>query len=375
MAEPQLTGGNMSQKKKKQTSDKKEDFSRRSFLQWGAVATAGGALAPSGVVSRAFASEHETEGLNDSFRVEEATIAELQRAMQSGQLTARRLVRTYLRRIDVLDRRGPRALRSLIETNPDADAIAAQLDEERRMGRVRGPLHGIPIVLKDNYDTADQMLTTAGSRALADAPALQDSTCTARLRAAGAIILGKANLSEWANFRSARSVSGWSGRGRLGRNPYVTDRSCCGSSSGSAAAVSANLAAASLGTETNGSILCPSSINGCAGIKTTVGLTSRAGVVPISHRQDCTGPICRTVADAGPGVGGLVGVDDRDPATLESATHLPPDNDYTRFLDRDGLKGARIGIVRNYFASPVAGGNQVSGYEHADRVVEPTIQM
>jgi amidase len=212
---------------------------------------------------------------------------------------------------------------------------------------VRGPLHGIPILLKDNIDTHDLMQTTAGSFALEGTPPLQDSTVAARLRAAGAVILGKANLSEWANFRGFQSTSGWSGRGRLTRNPYVTDRNPCGSSSGSAAAVSANLCAAALGTETDGSIVCPSSICGVVGIKPTVGLTSRAGVVPISHTQDTVGPHGRTVADAAAILGALVGVDPRDPATAGSAGHFH--TDYTQFLDPDGLRGMRIGIGREFF--------------------------
>ena len=267
-----------------------------------------------------------------------------------------------LERIDALDREGPR-LRSLIETNPEAGDIAERLDREREEGRVRGPLHGIPIVLKDNIDTADRMMTTAGSVALAGTPALQDATVTARLREAGAIILGKANLSEWANFRSTRPVSGWSGRGRQGLNPYVLDRSPCGSSSGSAAAVSANLVAASLGTETNGSIVCPGSVNGVVGIKPTVGLTSRAGVVPISHTQDTVGPFGRTVADAATVLGALTGVDPRDPATQASEGKFH--RDYRPFLDPDGLRGARIGIARQFFGI----------HEHIDRIAEPAIDV
>jgi amidase len=368
----------MSRKQQKKSARKPKGVSRRSFLQLGAVATAGATLLPGASVRAIAGQEHQPEGgegENPFSEIEEATIADLQEAMSSGRLTARRLVEMYLRRIEAIDRHGPR-LQSIIETNRHALEIAEALDRERAEGHVLGPLHGIPIVLKDNYDTqpSDEMLTTAGSRALAGVFAPRDATVVAKLRAAGAIMLGKANLSEWANFRSARSVSGWSGRGRQCYNPYVTDRSPCGSSSGSAIAVSANLAAGSLGTETNGSVLCPSSICGCAGIKTTIGLTSRAGVVPISSRQDTSGPICRTVADAATMLGAMTGVDPRDPATAQSEGHFF--TDYTQFLDRDGLKGARIGIVRNYFATYDPGGRgQIAGYEHADAVVEPTIQI
>jgi amidase len=227
---------------------------------------------------------------------------------------------------------------------------------------VRGLLHGIPILLKDNIDTAD-MMTTAGSLGLVGPPPPMDATLTMRLRMAGAIILGKANLSEWANFRGNRSVSGWSGRGRQSRNPYVLDRSPCGSSSGSAAAVSGNLVAAALGTETNGSIVCPSSVNGCAAIKPTVGLTSRAGVIPIAHSQDTVGPICRTVADAAAVLGALTGLDSRDPATADSAGHFF--KDYTQFLDPKGLSGARIGIAREFFGAS----------EHIDRIADPAVDV
>jgi amidase len=291
--------------------------------------------------------------------MEEASIAELQRLMASGRMTTRQLVQQYLERIDALDRQGP-ALRSILETNPDALRLAAELDDERRSQGPRGPLHGVPILLKDNIDTVD-MMTTAGSLALVGPPPSQDATVTARLRAAGAVILGKANLTEWANFRSTRSSSGWSGIGRQGLNPYVLDRNPCGSSSGSAQAVAANLVTAALGTETAGSIVCPASACGVVGIKPTVGLTSRAGVIPIAHTQDTVGPICRTVADAAAVLGALVGVDPHDPATGDSDGQFP--KDYTRYLDANGLQGARIGVVRQYF-----GVN-----EHVDRIVEPLL--
>jgi len=252
----------------------------------------------------------------------------------------------YLERIAALDQSGPE-VNSVLEVNPAARKIAKALDKERKAGHVRGPLHGIPILLKENIDTGDKMQTSAGSLALVGEPAHQDSTVAARLRAAGAVILGKTNLSEFANFRSFHSSSGWSGRGGQTKNPYILDRNPCGSSSGSGAAVSASFAAAALGTETDGSIVCPASLNGVVGIKPTVGLTSRAGVVPISHTQDTVGPHGRTVADAAAVLGALVGVDPRDPATAASAGKFH--TDYTQFLDRDGLRGARIGVPRAFF--------------------------
>jgi amidase len=273
----------------------------------------------------------------------EAGIAGLQAAMAAGRLSSEALVDRYLDRIERLDRRGPR-LGAVIEVNPDARGIAAALDRERAARGARGPLHGIPVLLKDNLDTGDRMQTTAGSLALAGAPAARDATAVARLRGAGAVVLGKANLSEWANFRSTRSTSGWSGRGGQCRNPYVLDRNPCGSSSGSAAAVSANLCAAAIGTETDGSIVCPASASGVVGIKPTVGLVSRAGVVPISHSQDTVGPHGRTVADAAAVLGALAGHDPADPATAGTAGR--PAADYTRFLASDGLRGARIGVAR-----------------------------
>ncbi|MBE3589868.1 MAG: amidase [Firmicutes bacterium] len=282
--------------------------------------------------------------------------------MSAGEITARELTEFFLARIEAIDRSGPQ-LRSVIETNPDALQIAARLDEERRARGPRGPLHGIPILVKDNIDTGDRMLTTAGSLALVGDPAPRDATVIARLRAAGVVILGKTNLSEWANFRSSYSYSGWSARGGRTRNPYVLDRNPSGSSSGSAVAVAAGLAPAALGTETDGSIVSPSNNNGVVGVKPTVGLTSRAGVVPIAHSQDTVGPHARTVADAALVLGALTGPDDRDPATLRSeARHHA---DYTAFLDPDGLRGARIGVARKGFW----------GYsEKADRVIEAAIE-
>jgi amidase len=274
----------------------------------------------------------------------EASIAALQARLAAGALTAEALARACLARIAALDAAGP-ALRAVIETNPDAIALARQLDAERAAGRVRGPLHGIPVLLKDNLDTADGMETTAGSLALLSSRPAQDATVAARLRAAGALILGKTNLSEWANFRSTNSTSGWSARGGQTKNPYVLDRNPCGSSSGSAVAVAASLCAAAIGTETDGSIICPSAMCGVVGIKPTVGLVSRAGVVPISPTQDSVGPHARTVADAAAILGAVAGPDPRDPATAAAAGRAHAD--YTQFLDRDGLRGARIGVLRD----------------------------
>jgi amidase len=260
--------------------------------------------------------------------LEEATIAQLAARLARGELTSRQLVARYIERVEAIDRAGP-TLRSVLELNPDADAIAAQLDEERRAKGPRGPLHGIPILLKDNIDTGDRMQTTAGSLALLGTRARTDSGVAARLRAAGAILLGKTNLSEWANIRSTHSTSGWSGRGGLTRNPYALDRNASGSSSGSAAAVSSSLAAAALGSETDGSIVSPSSICGIVGLKPTVGLLSGAGIIPISHSQDTAGPMARTVADVTILLGALA------------------DRDYTKSLDAGGLKGARLGVMRD----------------------------
>lgn len=278
--------------------------------------------------------------------VVEASITDLQRAMEAGTLTSYQITLQYIRRIRRLDMSGPQ-LRSVLQINPEALSIARSLDQERRERGPRGPLHGIPILLKDNIDTADRLLTTAGSLALVGSRPTQDATVAQRLRNAGAVILGKANLSEWANFRGFQSSSGWSGRGRQNRNPYVLSHNPCGSSSGSAVAVAASFAAAALGTETDGSIVCPSATCGVVGIKPTVGLTSRAGVIPIAHSQDTVGPHGRTVADAAALLGALTGVDPRDPATAESDGKFY--KDYTAFLDPTALQGARIGVARGNF--------------------------
>jgi amidase len=275
----------------------------------------------------------------------ELSIRQLGEQMAAGGLTARAVTEGYLARIDRLDRHGP-CLNSIIELNPDALAIADALDAERRASGPRGPLHGIPILLKDNVDTADRMSTTAGSLALSGWRAARDATIACRLRQAGAVILGKTNLSEWANFRSAHSTSGWSSRGGQTRNPYALNRNPCGSSSGSAVAVAADLCAAAVGTETDGSIICPSQTNGIVGIKPTLGLVSRAGIIPIAHSQDTAGPMARTVADAAALLGVLAGADPRDPATAGSEAGAG--RDYTAFLDPDGLRGARIGVARNF---------------------------
>jgi amidase len=280
------------------------------------------------------------------FELEEATIADLQRDMASGKRTAHSITADYLERIAAMDRQGP-ALHSVIETNPDALSIADALDRERKQKGPRGPLHGIPVLVKDNIDTADRMTTTAGSLALEGSIPLRDSFVAQRLREAGAIILGKTNLSEWANLRSTHSSSGWSGRGGQARNPYVLDRNPCGSSSGSGAATSANFAAVAVGTETDGSVVCPSSANGLVGIKPTLGLISRSGIIPIAHSQDTAGPMARTVSDAAILLTALAGIDSRDAATAASKDHSSPD--YTKFLNVDGLKGARIGVMREKF--------------------------
>lgn len=280
------------------------------------------------------------------FELDETTVVALEDGMKSGKFTAHSITQKYLDRIAEIDKQGP-AINAVIEINPDALSIADSLDQERKGKGPRGPLHGIPVLIKDNIGTADRMMTTAGSLALGGFTPTKDSGVARRLREAGAVILGKTNLSEWANFRSNHSSSGWSGRGGQTHNPYATDRNPCGSSSGSGAAASANLAALTIGTETDGSIVCPSSANGVVGIKPTVGLVSRAGIIPISHSQDTAGPICRTVADAARLLSAIAGVDPDDRATR--APGRKASSDYTTFLEPGGLRGARIGIVRKLF--------------------------
>ncbi|HEX3281761.1 MAG TPA: amidase [Pyrinomonadaceae bacterium] len=317
---------------------------RRKFLQSAALGSALAVSQPSALL--ASRSSVEPEYLPKEFDLDEITISDLQAGMKSGKFTSHSLVRKYLERIDDVDRGGPK-LNSVIEINPEAETIAEALDRERKQGRLRGPLHGIPILIKDNIDTADRMMTTAGSLALEGSHATHDSFVARKLRDAGAVILGKTNLSEWANFRSSHSSSGWSGRGGQTRNAYALDRNPCGSSSGSGVATAANLCAAAVGTETDGSVVCPSSANSLVGIKPTVGLVSRAGIIPIAHSQDTAGPMARTVRDAAILLGALTGVDDNDAVTKTSAGKSF--TDYTQFLDRDGLRGARLGVVRKSF--------------------------
>jgi amidase len=351
---------------------------RREFLKLGAAAAAGSTVTGiamqqagagaagvlgAGVAAGAVANDPSHFPAQD---VEEATIAELQNRMARGRLTSRELVQKYLDRINAIDRHGPK-LNSVIEVNPDAERIARDLDRERRDGTVRGPLHGIPILLKDNVDTADQTQTAAGSLALVGTPPSQDSTVASLLRAAGAVILGKAGLSEWANFRGFNSSSGWSGRGGQVNNPYIVDRNPCGSSSGSGAATAASLCAAAIATETDGSIVCPAGANGVVGIKPTLGLTSRAGVIPIAHSQDTVGPHGRTVADAAAVLTAIVSrePDPRDPATSDNRDLIPDDYTTPDILDASGLQGARIGVCR-------AGG--MTGYsEETDAIFETAI--
>jgi amidase len=336
----------MNQRQKKQGGSIK----RREFLQGsvmgGALVLAGTSVTRTGAGTPLPASTASTAATVSSFELEEMTIADLQKAMQAGKLSSRSITGKYLSRIDDVDKHGP-TINSVIEINPDALAIAEALDKERKAKGARGPLHGIPVLIKDNIDTADRMMTTAGSLALEGSIASRDAFVAQRLRAAGAVILGKTNLSEWANFRSSHSSSGWSGRGGQTKNPYVLDRNPCGSSSGSGASVSANFCAVAVGTETDGSVVCPSSANSLVGIKPTLGLVSRSGIIPISHSQDTAGPMARTVTDAAILLGVLSGIDPRDAVTNESRGKSA--TDYTKFLDRDGMRGARIGIARKSF--------------------------
>jgi amidase len=311
-----------------------EKMKRREFL--GLTALGGATL----LASAGFRIDAST-----AINLEEATIAELQEAMESGRATSRSIVEGYLARIREVDPK----INSIIEVNPDALSIADEMDRERSSGAVRGPMHGIPVVLKDNIDTADRMKTTAGSLALLNAPTPeQDAFIVKKLREAGAVILAKTNLSEWANYRSTTSSSGWSGRGGLTRNPYVLDRSACGSSSGSGSATAANLTAVSVGTETNGSIICPAANNCLVGIKPTLGLVSRTGIIPIAEAQDTAGPMTRTVEDAAILLGAMVATDSEDAITNEAANGL---TDYRSHLKKDGLKGKRIGFARNFFGN------------------------
>ncbi|AKQ66435.1 N-carbamoylputrescine amidase [Myxococcus hansupus] len=334
-------------KKPDSPPDSPAGLSRRALLGGTAVATALVSLDARGRAFAAGAPGKEAPPAAKPFEMEEKTVAELQAALASGEYTAQGLTERYLARIAALDTVGPLPLRSVIELNPDALALAAALDQERREKGARGPLHGIPVLLKDNIGTADKMETTAGSLALVGAKPARDAFLVERLRAAGAVILGKTNLSEWANFRSTRSTSGWSARGGQTRNPYARDRTPSGSSSGAGTATAANFCAVSVGTETDGSIISPSAAASLVGLKPTVGLVSRSGIIPIAHSQDTAGPMARTVADAAVLLSVLAGVDPADPAT--AASRGKAHADYTRALDVDGLKGARIGVPRERF--------------------------
>jgi amidase len=336
---------------------------RRSFLKLGALGSVSLAAAEDSVSAGAARDALPGTAPIAPFELEEVSIASLQERMTSGAETSRSITEKYLSRIAALDRDGP-ALRQVLETNPDALAIAAERDAERKAGRVRGPLHGIPILLKDNIGTADRMTTTAGSLALEGSIPPQDSFVARKLREAGAILLGKTNMSEWANFRSSHSTSGWSGRGGLGRNPYVLDRNTSGSSSGSGAAAAACYAAAAIGSETDGSIVSPSNNCCLVGIKPTLGLVSRAGIIPIAHSQDTAGPMARTVADAAAVLTAIVGFDPADPDTKPAATRMA--RDYMQPLTAGGLGGLRIGAPRK---------GLFGGSPHADRLVEAALAV
>ncbi len=348
------------------------DISRRRFLGTGAavggglvLSGVGGCVPPDGPGSGVEGNAAPTAGEPwpvSSFELEEVSITDLHAGMISGRWTSREITEMYLRRIGEIDRQGP-TLRSVIETNPEALEIADLLDREREAGQVRGPLHGVPILLKDNIATHDRMTTTAGSLALEGSIPPEDSGVARKLREAGAVLLGKANLSEWANFRSSRSSSGWSGRGGQCRNPYVLDRNPCGSSSGSGAAASASLCGAAIGTETNGSIVCPSNANGIVGLKPTVGLVSRSRIIPISHTQDTAGPMARTVRDAALLLGVLTGADPADPATTAGAARA--EAEYSQYLDPDGLRGARIGVATQY----------AEGHERVEELFQAALEV
>ena len=321
---------------------------RREFLQFGAA----------GLSALTFLKNIKAQ-TPSNMQIEEITISELQDKMKSGELSARKLTELYLQRIKEIDPK----LNSVLETNPDALKIADEMDKERKNGKIRGLMHGIPVLIKDNIDTADKMKTTAGSLALLDAPTPKDDAfIVSQLRKSGAVIIGKTNLSEWANFRSTKSSSGWSGRGGQTHNPYILDRNPCGSSAGTGASIAANLAAIGIGTETDGSIICPSATCGIVGIKPTLGLVSRSGIIPIAHSQDTAGPMARTVSDAAILLGVLVGNDKSDSITSQAAKG---ERDYTRFLLKDGLKNMRIGVGRQTF-----GRNS-----KIDSVVEPQLQV
>lgn len=323
-------------------------MNRRKFIKrsaWVSLAGMSAFAHLTACVNKVDDTPRETDHTKDDFPLNEITVDQLQQKMKSGEWTARSITEMYLKRIEAIDKNGPK-LNSVIEVNPDALTIADTLDQERKENKIRGPLHGIPVLIKDNIDTGDQMMTTAGSLALLGHKAQNDAFIIAELRKAGAVLLGKTNLSEWANFRSTRSSSGWSSRGGQTKNPYILDRSPCGSSSGSGTAVAANLCALAIGTETDGSIHCPSSINGIVGIKPTVGLWSRSGIIPISHTQDTAGPMARSVRDAAIMLGPLSVADKNDAASMDRSGKVF--SDYTQFLNADGLKGKRIGIEKSF---------------------------
>lgn len=326
-------------------------MNRRNFIKKGSVT--GIAITSLGLAScqqtanepKKETNDNKNDQFTDEFELNEITIDELQQKMQSGTYTSKSLTELYLKRIDAIDKKGP-ALNAVIEINPDAISIAESMDKERKEGKVRGPMHGIPVLIKDNIDTGDKMMTTAGSLALQGHKAAKDAFIIKQLREAGAVLLGKTNLSEWANFRSSRSSSGWSSRGGQTKNPCVLDRNPCGSSSGSGSAVAANLCAVAIGTETDGSVIAPSSFNGIVGIKPTVGLLSRSGIIPISKTQDTAGPMTRTVKDAAILLAALTGIDEADPVTKESDGKVQ--KDYMQFLDGNGLQGKRIGVEKSF---------------------------
>ena len=331
---------------------------RRSFLK-NSIAT--GTILSINSCRSSSSDNEETTPAYDDFSLNEITISELQKSYQDGDLTCEQVIQTYLERIEAIDKSGP-SLNSVIEINPDAIEIAKSLDKDMNIGQVKGPLKGIPIMLKDNIDTAGKMMTTAGSLALEGNYAAKNSWVAQKLQDAGAIIIAKTNLSEWANFRSNQSSSGWSGRGGQTRNPYIIDRNPCGSSSGSGVAVSANLCAVAIGTETNGSVVCPSSINGIVGIKPTVGLVSRTGIIPIAHSHDTAGPMARTVEDAARVLGAMTGYDKEDAYTERSNDKYF--KDYTSFLDTTSLQNKRIGIAKHFFGF----------HEKVDKLTEQVIQ-
>lgn len=330
----------------KRTEGSPRQLNRRDFLKSGLAVPVAAAAIPGFAVAEQSEAARVPGAEVKHFELDEITIADLQSGMSSGKYTAHSITQKYLDKIGVIDKKGP-ALNSIIEINPDALAIADALDKERKAKGPRGLMHGIPVLIKDNIDTADRMATTAGSLALVGSKPPGDSFVVRQLRAAGAIILGKTNLSEWANIRASRSTSGWSGRGGLTKNPYALDRNCSGSSSGTGASIAASLCTVGVGTETDGSVVSPSSINGLVGIKPTVGLISRTGIIPISHTQDTAGPMTRTVRDAAILLGALAGIDPEDAATEESRSFSS--TDYTQFLNAKGLQGARLGVVRRYF--------------------------